>query len=629
VLPAVSFDRFTGVGDSGGDDTPFDIFQIFTSLTKVAGRHSLKMGADLRLYRESSFSYGNSSGAYSFGSQWTRGPLDNSTAAPLGQDLASFLLGLPTGGSFDVNASRTNQAGYYALFLHDDFRVKPTLTLNMGIRYERDLDTTERYNRSVNGFDFTTANPISAQATAAYNRAPIAEIAAGQFRTPGGLLFAGPGNRSVYKTNPNYFSPRFGFAWTPAALGGKTVIRGGAGVFFFAFGTVGINQTGFSQSTPVVASLNSFLSPSATLANPFPTGIQQPTGSSLGLATFLGRGVAFANPDPQNPYSIRWTLNVQRELPGNMILETGYVGNHAVHLTLDRSQNYVPRQYLSTQPFRDQPVIDRLGAIVTNPFANLIPGTGLNGTTTSRAQLLQPYPQFTGVNFQGTNQGISYFHMFQARLEKRFSHGVQFLANYQWSKLLERRSRLNDSDEFLENRVAGEDRPQRFVGSGSWELPFGRGHAWGTNLGAGLNRLVDGWIVNGIYTIQPGGPLGWGNSIYFGGDLRYDPRKLEAAFDTTRFNRNSTQQLGSNLRTFPSRFANLRADGAHNFDFSVIKNTSITEKVSIQFRLEFFNAFNHPTFNGPELSPVNTNFGNITSQSNLARTTQMALRLVW
>lgn len=629
VLPVIDLDAFTDVGDDAGDNTPFDIFQIFSTVTKVANKHSLKMGTDVRLYRESSASFGNSGGQYVFRSNWTRGPLDNSTQAPLGQDLAAFLLGLPTGGGFDRNAARTNQAGYYALFLQDDFRAKSNLTFNLGIRYERDLPTTERYNRTVNGFDFNTPNPITAAAAAAYARNPIPEVPVSQFRTPGGLLFASPSNPNLYNTQSHYFSPRFGFAWTPAALGNKTVIRGGVGVFFFAFGTQGITQTGFSQNTPVVASLNSFLTPNATLANPFPTGIQQPTGSSLGLATFLGRGVSYSNPNPQNPYSIRWTFNVQRELRGNMVVEAGYVGNHSVHLMLNQQLDFVPAQYLSRAPFRDQPVIDRLSANLTNPFTGLIPGTGLDGTTVSRSQLLLPYPEFTGVTANGLNDGSSFFHMFQVRVEKRFSHGISFLGNYQYSKLLEKRSRLNESDPFLEKRIADEDRPQRFVFSGSWELPFGKGRAIGGNAGPGLNRLLHGWVVNGIYTAQQGSPLGWGNVIYLGGPLNYNARRLTGAFDVTQFNRNSTQQLGSNIRTFPSRFSNLRSAGVNNFDFSVIKNTAILEKLNLQYRCEFFNGLNHAQFGGPQLGATNTNFGNITSQSNLARSVQMALRLRW
>src|ERR1044071_6558776 len=108
-----------------------------------------------------------------------------------------------------------------------------------------------------------------------------------------------------------------------------------------------------------------------------------------------------------------------------------------------------------------------------------------------------------------------------------------------------------------------------------------------------------------------------------------DPDNIDNAFDVTRFNRNSAQQLSQSLRTFPSQFATLRQDGVNNLDFSAIKNTNITQRVNLQFRCEFFNFLNHPSFNPPNLTPTATDFGRITSQANLARSTQLALRLVW
>ncbi len=616
ILPRITFDRFASLGDTGGTDNPQDIFQIFTNLTKILSKHSVKMGADLRMYREAVSSLGYTSGSYSFGSAWTRGPLDNSPAAPLGQDLASFLLGLPTGGFWDISASRINQAGYYALFLQDDFRVRPGLTLNLGLRYERDLPTTERYDRSVNGFDFAAPQRIDAAARSAYAAAPIPEIRSADFRAVGGVLHAGPGQRKLYETNSHYFSPRFGFAWTPPMLGGKTVVRGGFGVFLFALGTLGTNQLGYSQQTNLVASLDGNLTPYATLANPFPNGIEQPPGRGNGLATDLGKAITYYNPRPLNPYSARWSSSLQRELSRNLVLETGYMGNHAVHLDVTRQLNFAPEQYLSRLPTRDNDTINRLSALVPNPFQNLIPGTTLNGATVGRSQLLRPYPHFTGVTLQEDNDGNSYFHMFQTRVEKRLSHGLSLLANYQFSKLIERRSRLNDFSA-LEKRIAGEDRPQRIVGSFSYDVPFGK------------SRWYGGWNLNVIYTWQPGAPLTWGNLIYLGGPLNVEPRNVARAFDTARFNTNSAQQLASNVRFLPSRFGNARQDGANNFDYSVLKDTRLLEHLRLQYRFEVFNGMNHPTFNAPNLGAAASNFGAITQQANVSRRIQMALRMLW
>ncbi|MBS1827612.1 MAG: TonB-dependent receptor [Acidobacteria bacterium] len=629
VIPRIRFNAYTGIGDTGGTVFPFDIFQIFESFTKIAGKHTLKFGFDLREFRESNFDYGYSNGDFMFGSNWTVGPLDNAAAAPIGQDLATFLLGLPTAGAFDINAARTNTNRYYAAFLQDDFRVRPNLTLNIGLRYEAETPTVERYDRSVNGFDGATANPISAAATAAYARNPITEIPAGQFKVNGGLTFAGGNRRGIYETPKANFSPRFGFAWTPGFGGGKNVIRGGIGLYYFNFGIAGNNNPGFSQQTPFVASLDGFLTPSSTLANPFPTGVQQPTGSRLGLGTFLGRSLTYFNEAPAYPYSARWQISIQRELSRNSVLEVGYMANKAVKLAVDHQLNWVPLELLSRSLNRDQPVINRMTANVANPYAGLIPGTGLNGSLIALNQLVRPYSQFTGVTAQSRSDGQSHFHAMQVRYEKRFSQGFQMLANFQWSKLIEKRSRLNDADPVLEKRIAAEDRPYRLVVSSSYDLPFGKGKHFLTAAPRALDAIAGGWQINGIYTIQPGSPLGWGNVIYFGGPLNYDGHRIDGTLDTTQFNRVPAQQLDWNVRTFPTRFANLRADSVNQLDFSIIKAFHITEKVHMTYRCEFFNSTNRPIFSGPNLAPTNSNFGIITNQANQPRRIQMALRLVF
>ena len=632
-FPRVTVSGLAELGSSrgGGIYNPYDSFQLFSSLSKTVSAHTLKLGGEVRLLRRNRYDKGQSSGAFEFSTNWTRGPLDNSPAAPTGQGLASLLLGLPTGGYWDVNAAESSQNAYLSLFLQDDLRLRASLTLNLGLRYEKELPTTERFNRSTNGFDFNSPSPISAQAAAAYARNPIPEIPPSAFKTMGGLTFASPQRRRLFETPPGVFGPRVGFAWTPGALGGKTVLRGGMGLFYFPLdrpGT-GIDQTGFSQQTPVVPTQDNYLTPYATLSNPFPDGILKPVGSALGLATYLGRSVGFFTPDVKPGYSLRWNFNIQRQLPRNALLELGYLYNHGVRLSLNRQIDFVPAQYLSTKPVRDQEVINRLTAAVPNPFAGLMPGTTLNGATIQRSQLLRPYPHFTGITERTTPVGGSYFHMLQVRFEKRLSEGVQLLANYLYSKLIERRSWLNDCDPLPEKRIASDDRPQRLVISLNWELPFGQGKALGKDAPRAVRALISGWVINAIYTTQPGSPLSWGNVIYYGGDLKLNPRRIDQAFDVTRFNRNPQEQLANNIRTFPSQFANLRQDGVNNMDLSVVKDNRIGEKINLQLRCEFFNFMNHPSFNAPNLSPTSSAFGTITSQANLARSTQLALRLVW
>jgi len=225
--------------------------------------------------------------------------------------------------------------------------------------------------------------------------------------------------------------------------------------------------------------------------------------------------------------------------------------------------------------------------------------------------------------------GYSNFHMFQVRLEKRFASGLQFLSNFQWSKFNEATNRLYDASETLQYRIAGEDRPFRFVFSSTYDLPFGRGKRYGSGTNAFVSRLIGGWQMAGILNMQSGGVVEFGNVIYKGGDLQWNPRNLERAFDITQFERGASAQLDRNRRTFQQSYSAYRTDKINNIDFSVIKAIPIVERVNMQFRVESFNLFNHANFNSPELNPTNANFGRITSQPNLPRTFQLALRLTF
>ncbi len=628
-FPRFEFDNFFRLGDTGTNSNPSELFQWFTSLNRIQGAHSWKVGTDLRLYRDNINLFQWSAGRYVFRSDWTRGPLDNAGPSPLGQDYASFLLGLASSGQIDWNDGQSAASKYLSFFVQDDWRVSKTLTLNLGLRYEADLPTTERFNRTVNGFAFDATNPLNSAARAAYAQRPIPEIAANDFVVRGGLRFASEDNRSVYQTQKTQFSPRFGFAWNPAKGASQTVVRGGFGLFYDSLGnSPGIVQSGFFQSTPYVSTLDAFLTPATTLSNPFPGGIDRPTGSSAGLGTFLGQSVSFFTTAPRNPYSIKWNFNIQRQFGSDLVVEVGYVGNRAVGLGMNQQLNFIPRQFLSTAPNRDVATINNLTAAVPNPFAGLVPNTNLNGGNIARNQLLRRYPQFlNSVVEQNRADGSSYFHAFQARIEKRLSRGLNILANYQFSKLMEMTSRLNDFDG-PEKRIADVDRPHRVVVSASYELPWFRGSGgdWAARLG---RSLAGGWIVNGIFVGQSGQPLVWGNVIYFGGDLNLNPRQVSRAFDTTRFNTSSRDQLEFNVRTFPSRFSNLRADRIRNFDLSLLKNFRIVERLQAQLRAEAFNALNTTQFNGPVLNPAVTTFGAITSQANQPRRMQLALRFLW
>ncbi|HYZ85497.1 MAG TPA: TonB-dependent receptor, partial [Bryobacteraceae bacterium] len=633
---------------TGGNRTPFDTFQIFGTVTKVTGKHSIKMGTDMRELRESSASYGNSVGRYRFTNDWTRGPLYTSPGGPVGQSLASLMLGLITNNdnsNYEIQPYRTQQSRYYAFFIQDDWRVSSNLTINAGLRYERETGTKERFNRTTIGFDPNAQLAVTDAARAAYAANPNPLLSPASFNPRGGVLFASPGNREAYSTYPYAFAPRFGFAWSPSMLGaGKTVLRGGFGIFYYTIGTQGVYQPGFNARTPITGTLDNYLTPAATLSNPFPTGISQPLGAAEGVNTFVGQNLTVYDNRQAQPYTIRWNFNIQRELSRNLVLELGYMGSRSVHIyetrnstDTDIDMNAVPAQYLSPSTTRDQATITRLQASTPNPFAGLLPGTTLNGSTVQVQQLLRPFPQFagnSGVRIAGMNNGYSNYNALMVRLERRYANGLQLTTNYTWSKLNEATRRLNPTIPVLEYRIANEDRPHRWVFGFNYDLPFGRGRHFGGGVSRWVDAVIGGWSTNGIWTIQSGEPINFEdrNAIYLGGDWKVKGHNGgfdRQVFDPTVFNRNPQQQLDLNVRYFGSRFSNVRGDYTNNIDFSIIKAFQIFERLNAQLRGEAFNLANRPQFSNPETDMLNQNFGKSTGQSNNPRSIQLGLRLRW
>jgi hypothetical protein len=356
-----------------------------------------------------------------------------------------------------------------------------------------------------------------------------------------------------------------------------------------------------------------------------------------------------------NTQAQRWSFGIQRELPGSWLVEVAYVGNHGYDGVVGTNiLNAVPQKYLSTSPFRDSSQTAAnsfLNTTVTNPFRGLIPGTGLNNPTTSRAQLLRPFPEF-GTISSVRNDGYSDYHSAQVRLEKRFSQGYTLLASYTWSKFLEAASFLNESDTNYERRLSDADMPHRLVISGIWELPFGKGRKFGSNWHRAVDVVLGGWQFQGIGQLQSGRPLTIGD-VYFNGDitkLKTDVRSSNidgTVFDISGFYFNdaavqtngvvdpakqradSRISLQSHYRSLPSRFAGFRGDNLNLWDLSLSKNISFTETFKLQLRGEFLNAFNTPNFANPNLTPNNSNFGKITGQNNLPRNVQIGLKLIF
>jgi len=619
AFPDIRPTGLLSLGNNGGWFRTNYTHNIMSVMNWMKGNHSVKFGADLRWAYESYFNYGNVAPRLNFGQTYVRGPFNNSPVAPAGQGTASLLFGIPTGGWSDVNDSRAELSPFYGFYVQDDWRITNRLTLNLGLRWEYEGPIRERFNRTTRQFDFETVNPIQSEAQANYAKNPIPEIPVSEFRTIGGVTFAGRGGNPRPVRDPYYkaWMPRAGFAYK---LGNKTVIRGGWGMFFGLRGAEFSNslQPGFNQRTSVVASYDNGQTYVASIRNPLPNGLVQPPGASGGLLTYLGRSPGFFDSDGKRPLTQRFSLSLQFQPFARSVFEVGYMGTRSSNLAVTTYFNPIPREYLSTSPTRDQETIDFFSAKVKNPFRGIdgFQGAGLySNTNTNRTQLLRPYPHFSALN-TSTPIGEASYNALLLRFERRLTAGFHAQVNYTWSKTIESTQFLNETDPVPERVVSNLDRPHRLVVNVTYQLPFGRGHRIGSNANALVNHLISGWQISAIYNAQSGPPLAWGNVIFTGDftDIRLSgsERTLDRWFNTDGFNRNPKEQLARNIRTFPRRISAVRGDGINMWDLGLIKNIRIWEDLRLQIRGEAEGAMNHPNFNTPNVSPTSSLFGKVT-----------------
>jgi len=422
------------------------------------------------------------------------------------------------------------------------------------------------------------------------------------------------------------------------------VLRGGWGVSYIASVSTGTSN-GFSQSTPFVSSIDAGRTSSTLISDPFPTGIQTPSGAALGLATLLGQGPTFSDPVGTLGYVHSFSFGIQKQLPWQVSIDAAYVGSRTNGVPTAKGFNELPADKLALGDITRGGNPNYLNDRLSNPFENLLPGSSINSSTVPRQQLLRPFPQFTSFNRQDIPNGKVWYNALQIALNKRYSHGLMVTAAYTLSKNLQAMNYLAAQYAEPARSLVPWDRTHRLVLAPIYDLPFGPGRRFFGNAHGVAGRIAGGWQLTMNTTFQSGNPMTVPNNVFLLRDPSIPNPTWDRMFNTglidadgvTQRNIVSGQQPAFQiqppftLRTASQYFPNLRNLWGPEFNITIAKNTRIREGWNAQFRAEMFNIFNHAIFgNDPILDATSANFGKIlrtNGQLNFPRQIQLGIRL--
>jgi len=548
---------------NGATDT---VSQVAEGLTYISGKHTWKLGGDLRWLGYDDLGYAIQNGAYGFNGQYS------------GSTVGDYLLGLPSyayshqsGGKGYTERLRNGEFSFYG---QDDIKITPNLTLNAGLRYEYVQFPLEENN----------------------------ELGSWNFQR-GTLDFAGRElPRRILPQDTNNWGPRLGVAYTPAFLK-KTVIRAGSGVTYGNFRQWEISL--FHFVPPFVYEnfyFNDVRSPSFTTATLWPA-----VSTDISKVDFRNVTANYQSPDKVVPITYQWNFNIQHELLSNLLIEVGYAANRS-----DRQPN-------------------RWDANGARPDPDLSNRTSI--------QSRRPY-QNVGFVSGNTSRAWSNYNAFTLRVEKRYSQGLSLLGTYTWSKAMAIRPYDNwtvmDIDNIRLNYGPINDLAHRAVVSYVYDLPLGRGKRFMNGAAGVLNHVVGGWQLNGISTFRSGFALSLSSPVSADlgnragnrpnrindGNLEPSLRTIERWFDTAAFVNPPAGRYGN------AGDGIIRGPGAINWDTSLFKNISIAESKTLQFRFEFFNAFNNVNLNNPSTNTGDARFGRVSGAAT-AREIQVGLKFLF
>ncbi|MEZ5284904.1 MAG: TonB-dependent receptor [Vicinamibacterales bacterium] len=660
------------------------------TLTKISGAHTIKAGANILRGEVNYFQNNSPGGVFQFNNAPTA--LDGTNPGATGDPFATFLLGIPTGGTYQASSFTYGRSFYHAYFAEDSWQVNSKLTLNLGLRWEIPGVYTDR-DDNLSTFNPDVVNPLLVGVTNPVTGQPFL----GAFEL---VNSAEQPDRGLRKNPHNLVVPRVGFAYQ---LTPNTVIRGGGGKFI-------IPSTVRFQDGPTNNEINRRVNNIQTsadnnrtfytdLSDPFPNGVQNHPQRDPSFQQVLLGGTAaqFYRDEEGYPGSTwQWNVALQHQFGSGLSVEATYTGLDGNNLPNSLNFNQLGLEHVQ-RAANDSSVCSLTGneiipmgapgfvsnqrdtcygaflrQQVANPLAGLVREGALSTPTVQRALLLLAFPQYTSATRPGYF-GRSRYHALQLRADKRFGAGSVVGVNYTFSRNMTNAETVttwlesgagNAAAGYQTNDLNNEwslssfDARHRLVLNYVLDLPIGPGRRFMGDATGFLGTLLSGWSLNGVTTFQAGLPLAFSatpNLIGYGYGLRpnVDPScdksvsgsavdRLDEWFNTSCYtvpnagfqasNPNSDPRLrwalGNATRTDPD----LRSHGINNWNLAVSKQTRLAGRVNLTLRAEAFNLFNRVQF-GPPNTQASTNatanFGQVTSQVNQPRLIQLAARLTF
>ena len=668
MLPQVTIgtgaNAYQGIsGPRSSDDTATN-YQGTLNLTRIASRHTLRGGVDVRLAQRQRGPGGNPSSLSTYTNEFTRQASDTAQLTPsnLGLTLAAFMLGIPSTVTATIQPEINLRNHYLAAFGQDSWRLGEKLTVNVGLRLEWEDGITEDNGQMIVGFDPNAPLAISSAVQAAYARSPLPQLPASSFQVVGGPVYQSASSVGATWKPETMLMPRVSMAYKLTA---RTVLKAGYGMYFDTLNAADYthNATGFASTT--INTNSTDFGQTFTLGNPYagilantdPFPVRgagrfiQPVGDTLGADATVGTAQTFRF-NQKHARQQRVRVALQREILANTSVEVSYDFMYSDRVPVDIRADYLPAEYWipGSLNARDAAAQAALDANVSNPYnlANLSALRGGNptlydwiatngfftATTVPRNRLLRPLSQYstgTGLIFGDQPLGEAKVRALQVNGTRRFANG--FTANLALAFTNSTNTRTVEEYEraptlWVRNNNS---RPWRLSGGAVYELPFGKGKPW-LNRDGMLPALAGGWNVAGTFEAQPGALIMFPNLFFYGDvaqikkdkpeialhpDGKIDPTKYwfnVAGFETNAARTPTTFQT----RAFPFYIDDLRGPGVRYVNMNVTRSFAVGGRRTIQTRLDIQNLFNYAGYSTPVTDPTNTNFGRVVAAASAA-----------